>query len=254
MSAVVEVRGLTIGWGDVTLVEDISFNVTAGEIFAILGGSGSGKSTLLRFLVGLEWPVKGEIQIAGVGAQGPSTGPPPFGVMFQEGALFRSMSLLENVELPLQVWTRLPRDDIRTIAAAKLELVGLGDAGHKLPDELSGGMVKRGAIARALALDPGLAFLDEPSAGLDPQTSASFDDLILTLSRSAGLTVVMVTHELGSIFHVVDRCILLDRATRSVLATGDPRELRKSADPRVREFFNPLYGGKERTWRPVRTT
>jgi phospholipid/cholesterol/gamma-HCH transport system ATP-binding protein len=152
------------------------------------------------------------------------------------------------------VWTPLPKRDVRTVAAAKLHLVGLADAAHKLPDELSGGMVKRGAIARALSLDPGLAFLDEPQAGLDPRTTVEIDDLILTLSRSTGLTVVMVTHELQSIFHIVDRCILLDREAKRVVAEGDPRKLRDSSDPRVREFFNPLSAGKERAWRPAPTT
>jgi phospholipid/cholesterol/gamma-HCH transport system ATP-binding protein len=250
----VAVRGLTIGWGDVTLIEDISFSVAPGEIFAILGGSGSGKSTLLRYLIGLETPAKGEIDVAGHGAPDLDSGLPPFGVMFQGGALFGSMTVLENVTLPLEEWTRLPIADIDVIGGAKLRLVGLGDAANKLPAEISGGMTKRAAIARALALDPSIVFFDEPAAGLDPVTALELDELIVTLARSSDLTVLMVTHELGSVFRVADRCLLLDKQTRSVLALGDPRVLRDSDDPRIREFFDPESRGKERPWRPAQTT
>jgi phospholipid/cholesterol/gamma-HCH transport system ATP-binding protein len=250
----VAVRGLTIGWGDVTLIEDISFSVAPGEIFAILGGSGSGKSTLLRYLIGLETPAKGEIDLAGHGAPDLDGGLPPFGVMFQGGALFGSMTVLENVALPLEEWTRLSIADIDLIAGAKLRLVGLGDAANKLPAEISGGMTKRAAIARALALDPSIVFFDEPGAGLDPVTALELDELIVTLARSSGLTVLMVTHELGSVFRVADRCLLLDKETRSVLALGDPRVLRDSDDPRIREFFDPASRGKERQWRPAQIT
>ncbi len=253
-SVAVAVRGLTIGWGDVTLIEDISFSVAPGEIFAILGGSGSGKSTLLRYLIGLETPAKGEIDVAGHGAPDLDGGLPPFGVMFQGGALFGSMTVLENVTLPLEEWTRLPITDIDVIAAAKLRLVGLGDAANKLPAEISGGMTKRAAIARALALDPSIVFFDEPAAGLDPVTALELDELIVTLARSSELAVLMVTHELGSVFRVADRCLLLDKETRSVLALGDPRVLRDSDDPRIREFFDPASKGKERQWRPAQTT
>jgi phospholipid/cholesterol/gamma-HCH transport system ATP-binding protein len=249
----VTVRGLTIGWGDAPLVEDINFSVGRGEIFAILGGSGSGKSTLLRFLVGLETPSKGEIDIAGRGAPDLDAGLPPFGVMFQGGALFGSMTVLQNVVLPLQEWTGLSPAQIHVIADAKLQLVGLAGAGNKLPAEISGGMTKRAAIARALALDPAIVFFDEPSAGLDPVTALELDDLILTLARSTALTVLMVTHELASVFRVADRCILLDRRSRRVLAIGDPRSLRDSEDPRIHDFFNPGPQGKERPWPPART-
>jgi phospholipid/cholesterol/gamma-HCH transport system ATP-binding protein len=255
----VAVRGLTIGWGDTVLIEDVAFTVRRGEIFAILGGSGSGKSTLLRFLVGLETPAKGEIDIAGRGPPDLDAGLPPFGVMFQGGALFGSMTVLENVALPLDEWTALPPAVANVLADAKLQLVGLAGASNKLPAELSGGMTKRAAIARALALDPPIAFLDEPSAGLDPATAVELDELILTLARSTRLTVLMVTHELASVFRIADRCVLLDRASRRVLATGDPRSLRDSDDPRIREFFNPAgkrgkrEDGKERWWPPART-
>ena len=250
----VTVQGLTIGWGDVTLVEDITFSVGRGEIFAILGGSGSGKSTLLRYLVGLERPVKGEIDVAGRGPPDLDRGLPPFGVMFQGGALFGSMTVLENVTLPLEEWTKLPLADVDVIGGAKLRLVGLGGAASKLPAEISGGMTKRAAIARALALDPPIVFFDEPGAGLDPLTTLELDDLIVTLARSTHLTVLMVTHELESVYRVADRCLLLDKDSKRVLAIGDPRVLRESDDPRIYDFFNPLSKEKERTWRLPPTT
>lgn len=250
----VAVRGLTIGWGDVTLIEDITFTVPRGEIFAILGGSGSGKSTLLRYLIGLEIPAKGEIDVAGRGPPDLGRGLPPFGVMFQGGALFGSMTVLENVTLPLEEWTRLPIADVDVIANAKLRLVGLGGAANKLPAEISGGMTKRAAIARALALDPPIVFLDEPGAGLDPLSALELDELIVTLARSTQLTVLMVTHEIGSVFRIADRCLLLDKERKGVLALGDPRVLRDSENSRVREFFDPTSSRKERPWRPAQTT
>ncbi|MBK6513279.1 MAG: ATP-binding cassette domain-containing protein [Polyangiaceae bacterium] len=237
-SPIVEARSLAVGWpGAAPLLEGVSFDVHRGEIFAILGGSGSGKSTLMRALIGLESPVSGEVAIAGELAPKLEARRPTFGVMFQQGALFGSLTVLQNVSLPLERWTDLPRDAVLAIARAKLRLVGLEEAGDKLPSELSGGMKKRAAIARALALEPSLVFLDEPSSGLDPVTSAGLDDLILTLKRALGLTVVIVTHELGSIFAIVDRCILLDHEQRGVSASGAPRELADSDQPKVRAFF-----------------
>ena len=234
MSTVVSVRDVSIGWSrDAVLLEHATFDVRTGEIFGILGRSATGKSTLLRVLVGLEAPLAGTIDIEHAAPDGP----PPFGVMFQQGALFGSMTVGDNIALPLQRWTRLPDDAIEAIVRAKLHLVGLESAEMVPPDALSGGMKKRAAIARALVLEPSLLFLDEPSSGLDPVTSAEIDRLIQTLTRTLGLTVVLVTHELGSIDSIVDRCVLLDHATRSIIASGSPRDLHASPDPRVQHFF-----------------
>jgi phospholipid/cholesterol/gamma-HCH transport system ATP-binding protein len=236
---IVDVRGLTIGWGDTVLAKGVTFHVDRGEVFAILGESGTGKTTLLRFIMGLEEPVAGEIDVAGGGRPDLERGLPPFGTMFQSGALFGSMTVGENVRLPLEEWTDLPGDAVSAIAHAKLRIVGLEGAMEKLPSELSGGMARRAAIARALALDPKLVFLDEPTAGLDPRTAAEIDDIIVTLNRALGVTVVMVTHALGSVYRIADRCVMLDRERKGVLAVGDPRDLRDSQDPRIRAFFHP---------------
>ena len=235
---IITVKNLTIGWGDTILQQGLDFEVQRGEVFAILGGSGTGKSTLLRFLIGLEQPIAGEIDVAGRGLPDLEVGLPPFGVMFQAGALFGSLTVGENVSLPIEEWTDLPADAIAAIARAKLKLVGLDGAADKFPSELSGGMKKRAAIARALALEPSLVFLDEPSAGLDPVMASDLDELISTLSKALGLTVVIVTHELESIFRIADRIIMLDRESKTIIATGDPRELRNSEDERISAFFN----------------
>jgi phospholipid/cholesterol/gamma-HCH transport system ATP-binding protein len=235
----IRVRDLQVVWADVVLLEAASFEVERGDVFVILGGSGCGKSTLLRHLIGLELPRAGTISIAGVGAPRLEGSAPEYGVMFQSGALFSSMTVGENVGFALQEWTELPSDAIDAIVKAKLALVGLEGAEGRLPAELSGGMKKRAAIARAMAFEPKLLFLDEPSAGLDPVSAVELDDLIIALNRGLGLTVVMVTHELESIFRVGKNCIMLDKESKSIIARGSPRELQAgSPDPRVRQFFN----------------
>jgi phospholipid/cholesterol/gamma-HCH transport system ATP-binding protein len=238
MRAVLSVRDLTVGYGE-PLLEDMSFDVHSGEVFAILGGSGCGKSTLLRHLIGLQEPMGGRVHLRGIGAPQLALEPPQFGVVFQSAALFGSMTLQDNVALPLEKWTDLQPPALAVVAQARLRLVGLAGFENHLPSEVSGGMRKRGGIARALALEPQLLFLDEPSSGLDPVTAAGLDELILTLRQSLGVTTVLVTHELASIFRVVDHCIVLDRQAKGIIARGNPRELRdRSADPRVAGFFH----------------
>jgi phospholipid/cholesterol/gamma-HCH transport system ATP-binding protein len=235
----ITVKDLTMGWGDVNLLENASFEVERGEVFAILGGSGCGKSTLLRYLTGLDPPKSGSIWIEGVGTPSLEVGRPAYGVMFQSGALFGSMTVGENLALPLTEWTDLPPDAVDAIVHAKLRLVGLKGFENHNPSEISGGMKKRAAIARAMTLEPSLIFLDEPSAGLDPVSAVELDELILTLNKGLGLTVVLVTHELESIFKIAKRCIMLDKKTKSIIARGDPRELRDNRDnPAVHHFFN----------------
>ncbi len=235
----ITVRELSVGWDRNLLLRSASFEVERGDVFVILGGSGCGKSTLLRYLIGLETPLSGTISIAGIGAPRLEGAAPEYGVMFQSGALFSSMTVGENVGFALQEWTGLPTDAVNAIVKAKLALVGLEGTGDKLPAELSGGMKKRAAIARAMAFEPRLIFLDEPSAGLDPVSAAELDDLIVALNRGLGLTVVMVTHELESIFKVGKTCIMLDKETKSIIASGDPKQLKaESPDPKVRQFFH----------------
>ncbi len=240
---VISVQGVTIAYGDLVVQRDVSFDVRRGEVFVILGGSGCGKSSLLKTMIGLNRPAAGRVLYDGediVTADGDDRLRllRKFGVMYQSGALFGSMTVLENVRLPLDEFTDLGRTEKDLVAAAKLNQVGLLDAAARKPSALSGGMQKRAGIARAMALDPGILFLDEPSAGLDPITSAGLDRTIRELSKGLGITFVVVTHELQSIYAIADRCVMLDARTKTMIAEGRPADLRDHAeDPYVRQFF-----------------
>jgi len=240
---IIRVMDLKAAYDGQVILDHINLEVYAGEVLAILGGSGSGKSTLLKHMIGLYKPAAGKILIDGEDITAASGATRlkilrKFGVMYQSGALFGSMTLLENVALPLEEFTDLPPEAIRLIALMKLERVGLSGVAERMPSELSGGMQKRGAIARAMALDPRMLFLDELSAGLHPVTSAELDQLVLSLAHSLKITFIVVTHELPSIFTIADRVIMLDKQEKGIIAIGSPQELRDhSDDPRVHQFF-----------------
>jgi len=240
----VRVEHLHTAFGARVIHDDVSFDVRRGEVFGILGGSGSGKSVLLRHIMGLYRPQRGRVLIEGediAQAEGEQRVEllKRIGVMYQLGALFGSMTLLQNVRLPLEMHTRLDDDAMDLIARMKLDLVGLKGFEEYLSAQISGGMVKRAAIARAMALDPSILMLDEPSAGLDPVTSAGLDQLILRLRDALGITVIVVTHELPSIYAIADRVIMLDKHSKGIIAEGPPQTLREQSDnPWVQRFFN----------------
>jgi phospholipid/cholesterol/gamma-HCH transport system ATP-binding protein len=243
-STAIRVRGLRMGYGSRILLEGASFDVARGEILVILGGSGSGKSSLMKIIIGLHRPMAGDVSIAGKSIVSASPDDKArlqrsLGVMYQSGALFGSLSVLENVRFPLDQFTDLGLAERNLTARLLLRQVEMGAAESLMPAELSGGMLKRAGIARAMALGCDVLMLDEPSAGLDPITAANLDRTIRTLRDSLGFTFVVVTHELQSIFTIADRAIMLDPLSRSIIAEGKPIELRdNSSDPRVRQFFN----------------
>jgi len=243
-SVMIRVRNLEARYGDTPILEDVNFDVHGGEILAIIGGSGCGKTTLLRHLVGLRRPQDGHILIAGhdiTQADGERFGEAlrNIGILFQGGALFGSMTIAENVALPIQEYTDLPPQAVSALVRMKLSSVDLAGFENHLPSELSGGMIKRAALARALALNPEILFLDEPTAGLDPVVSAEIEELIMRINHSIGTTMVIITHSLNIIFKVAHRIIMLDKSVKGILAEGDPNELKdKSPNPAVRRFFN----------------
>jgi phospholipid/cholesterol/gamma-HCH transport system ATP-binding protein len=241
--AQVEVRELTMAYGDTVIQKDLSFTVARGAIFVIMGDSGGGKSTLMRHMIGLNRPASGEVLYEGeafwaAGEEERETLKQRFGVLYQGGALWSSMTLAENVALPLVDKRGLSAADAAEVARLKLALVGLAGFEEYEPSEISGGMRKRAGLARAMALDPSILYLDEPSAGLDPLSSRRLDDLILEQRESAGTTVVIVTHELASIFALGDDAVFLDGERKAMIARGKPDDLREHPDPKVRAFLS----------------
>ena len=246
--AIIQVKDLVAGYGDDVILNRISFDVYEGEIFVILGGSGCGKSTLLKHLVGLVKPLSGEVIIDGDILSDSDTVAfqrilRKIGILYQSAALFGSMSLAENVALPIREYTDLPKKSVDTLVKMKLKLVNLEGYENYLPSEVSGGMKKRAGLARAMALNPRILFFDEPSAGLDPISAADLDNLIIRINTSLKTTMVIVTHELQSIYNVAHRVIMLDKQSRGIIAEGNPVELRDhSQDPLVRNFFSRQSG------------
>jgi len=239
----ITVSDLTMAYGDFLIQRDLSFTVNHGDVFIIMGGSGCGKSTLLKHLIGLKSPASGDVFFENANFWQASEDEREaikrkFGTLFQSGALWSSMTLVENVVLPLRQYTNLGEPEMRDVGSYKLSLVGLAGFEDFYPSEISGGMKKRAGLARAMAMDPEILFFDEPSAGLDPISAKLLDDLILELRESLGTTVVIVTHELASIFAIGNNCVFLDTDSKTMLATGNPRELRDSSpDFTVRNFL-----------------
>lgn len=239
----IQVRRLTMAYGETVIQRDLNFTIRHGDIFVIMGGSGCGKSTLMRHLIGLIPPAEGEVIYHGDSLWALSVEAREhlmrrMGVLYQSGALWGAMTLAENIALPLQTYTRLSKAEIRELVSYKLALVGLKGFEEHTPGEISGGMQKRAGLARAMALDPELLFFDEPSAGLDPISARRLDDLILELNQSLGTTIVVVTHELASIFAIGNNSVFLDPVSKTMIASGDPHALlRDSTDPRVVNFL-----------------
>jgi phospholipid/cholesterol/gamma-HCH transport system ATP-binding protein len=252
------VRDMVMAYGSFVLIQDLNFTIRRADIFVIMGGSGCGKSTLMRQMIGLKRPARGDVLYDGASFWGADEEQRDqltrsFGVLYQQGALWSSMTLAENIALPLGEYTDLSAAEIRDLASLKLALVGLAGFEDYYPSEISGGMRKRAGLARAMAMDPEVLFFDEPSAGLDPISSRLLDDLILELRDSLGATVVMVTHELPSIFAIATNSVFLDPETKSQLATGDPHELlAHPPDPKVERFLT--RGGSEPSGAAVRDT
>jgi phospholipid/cholesterol/gamma-HCH transport system ATP-binding protein len=241
---VITVEGMTVRYGENTILDNVDLKVFKGEILVIAGGSGCGKSTLLKHIMGLSKPTSGKVVINNIDITTADYDKVTdirkgIGMLFQSSALFGSMTISENVSLPLATFTDLSDETIELIMRMKLGMVGLAGYENHYPAELSGGMQKRAGIARAMAMDPGVLFFDEPSAGLDPITAAGLDRLITSINQGMGTTMVIVTHELQSIFAVAQRIVMLDRSAKGIIAEGDPWELKeKSTDPLVRNFFN----------------
>jgi len=255
--AIIQVRDLEARYGDDPILKAVNLDIYKGEILAIIGGSGCGKTTFLRHLIGLRPPYAGRILIDDIDI---ATGDEAafvralrkIGILFQGGALFGSMTIAENVALPIREYTDLPPAAVASLVRMKLCSVDLGGYENHLPSELSGGMIKRAGLARALALNPEILFLDEPTAGLDPVISAEIEELILRINHSIGTTMVIVTHSLNMIFRVAHRVVMLDKSAKGIVAQGDPNELKtKSPNPVVRQFFNRQANLSKRVlWRP----
>jgi len=241
---IIKVENFTAAFGDNVVIDDISFDVYEGERFIVLGGSGCGKSVLMKHIIGLYKPASGRILIDGddihlADEEQKLEILKKIGVAYQSGALFGSMTVLENVMLPLEEFTDLSPEFAEEVARMKINLVSLTGSENKLPSEISGGMKKRVAVARAMVLDPKILFFDEPGAGLDPITSVELDELILNLSENLNITFVVVTHELMSIYKIANRVIMLDKRVKKIVAEGDPYDLKENSDnPWVKQFFN----------------
>jgi len=246
------VRDVTLAYGSTVVLHDLTFTVNRGDIFIIMGASGGGKSTILRSMVGLLPPTKGQVLYDGLSFWSATPEEQKsimrrFGILYQSGALWSSLTLAENVALPLHLYTDLGEDLIEEVVSLKLSLVGLAGFEDYYPSEISGGMKKRAGLARAMALDPDILFFDEPSAGLDPISAHLLDEVIIALRNSLGATVVVVTHELASIFAIGNNAVFLDADTKTMIAAGDPRQLlAESKDPKVIDFLTRGEGGKEK--------